>query len=164
MQNSKLFLSSNKMLWQDLNASEYKFPRVWVFPPFGMKSKSNLLGKVLMGLWVLLMVRAPCLPSEDGCWGIKQFYSCLQPLYPHSLLGKKFSNMVSNFKNNGSFRNTVIRLLVAKGEGTGGGMEQEVGVSRCKLLCVEWINNKILLYGTKNYIPYPMINHNREEY
>ena len=93
----------------------------------------------------MLMVQAACLPSEDGCWGIKQFYSCLQPLYPHSLLGKKFSNMVSNFLNNGSFRDTEIRLLVAKGERAGGRMEWEVGVSRCKLLYVEWIKNKVWL-------------------
>ena len=32
-----------------------------------------------------------------------------------------------------------------KGEGVGGEMEWEVGVSRCKLLQIEWINNKVLL-------------------
>ena len=42
-------------------------------------------------------------------------------------------------------------------------MEQEVGVSRCKLLCIEWIN-KVLLYSTKNYIQYAMINHNSKGY
>ena len=29
--------------------------------------------------------------------------------------------------------------------GAWGGMEWEVGVSRCKLLYMEWINNKVLL-------------------
>ena len=43
-------------------------------------------------------------------------------------------------------------------------MEWEFGVSRCKLLYIEWINNKILLYSTGNYIQYPMINHNGKEY
>ena len=52
------------------------------------------------------------------------------------------------------------RLVVAKGEGVGGGMEWEVGVSRCQLLHIGWINNKVLLYSTGNYIQYPMINHN----
>ena len=28
----------------------------------------------------------------------------------------------------------------------------------CKLLNTEWINNKRLLYSTRNYIPYPMIS------
>ena len=52
------------------------------------------------------------------------------------------------------------RLVAAKGEGVGGGMEWEVGVSRSKLLYIGWINNKVLLYSTENYIQYPMINHN----
>ena len=51
-----------------------------------------------------------------------------------------------------------------QGKGGGGGMEWEVGVSRCKLLYIEWINNKVLLYSTENYIQYPMINHNGKEY
>ena len=55
-----------------------------------------------------------------------------------------------------------LRLVFAKGDGAGGGMEWEVGVSRCKLLCREWINNKILLYSTGNYIQYPVINHSRK--
>ena len=41
----------------------------------------------------------------------------------------------------------------------GGGVDWEFGVSRCKLLHIEWINNKVLLYSTKNYIQYPEINH-----
>ena len=53
--------------------------------------------------------------------------------------------------------------MVAKGQGVGEGMEWEVGVSRCKLLYMEWINNKVLLDSTENYIQYHMINHNGEE-
>ena len=49
---------------------------------------------------------------------------------------------------------------VAKGEGLGEGMEWEVGVSRHKLLYMEWANNKTLLYSPENYILYLMINHN----
>ena len=54
-------------------------------------------------------------------------------------------------------------LVFAKGMGAGGGMEQEAGVSRCKLLYMEWIN-KVPLYSTENYIQCPMINHNGKEY
>ena len=36
--------------------------------------------------------------------------------------------------------------------------------SRCKLLYMEQISNKVLLYSTENYIQYPMINHNGKEY
>ena len=43
-------------------------------------------------------------------------------------------------------------------------MEWEFGVSRCKLLYREWINNKDLLYNTGNYIQYPVINHSGKEY
>ena len=48
------------------------------------------------------------------------------------------------------------RLVVDKGEGVGGGMEWNVGVSRCKLLYIEWINKKVTLYSTENYIQYPI--------
>ena len=54
--------------------------------------------------------------------------------------------------------------MVAKEKGVEGGMEWEVGVSRCKPLYIEWINNKVLLYSTENYMQYPMINHNGKEY
>ena len=33
-----------------------------------------------------------------------------------------------------------------------------------KRSCIEWINNKVLLYSTGNYIQYPEINHNGKEY
>ena len=39
-----------------------------------------------------------------------------------------------------------------QGEGGGSGMGWEIGVSRCKLLHLEWISNEILLYSTGNYI------------
>ena len=55
-------------------------------------------------------------------------------------------------------------MVAAKGEEVGGGMKWEAGVSRCKLLYIEWVNNKVLLYSTENYIQYLMINHNGKEY
>ena len=58
---------------------------------------------------------------------------------------------------------TENRLVVSKGQGVGGGMHWEVGISRGKLLSTEWIN-KVLLYSTENYIQYPMLNHNGKEY
>ena len=33
------------------------------------------------------------------------------------------------------------------------GMDREFGAGRCKLLNLERINNKVLLYSTENYIP-----------
>ena len=54
--------------------------------------------------------------------------------------------------------------MVDKGEGVMGGLEWEVGVSRCRLLYVEWISSKVLLYGTENCVQYPMVNHDGKEY
>ena len=56
-------------------------------------------------------------------------------------------------------RDIENRLVVAKGDRGGGGMECEIGVSRCKLLYIEWINKNVLLYSTENCIQYPVINH-----
>ena len=51
-------------------------------------------------------------------------------------------NRITNIEN---------RLVFAKGEGGGGGIEWEVGVSKCQLLYVEWVKNKVLLYSTELY-------------
>ena len=64
-------------------------------------------------------------------------------------------------------RNRFIEktLMVAKEDGGGGQVNWKVGVSKCKLLYIEWIHNKAyLLCSTGNYIKYPMINHNGKEY
>ena len=42
-------------------------------------------------------------------------------------------------------------------------MEWEVGVSRYKLLYMEWMNNKVLLYSRETHMQYPMIKHNGKE-
>ena len=48
--------------------------------------------------------------------------------------------------------------------GAGGGMDWEFGISRCKLLYTEWINNKVLLYSMGNYIQHLVKNPNGKEY
>ena len=63
--------------------------------------------------------------------------------------------MIAEFLN----LNKKIRLFRL-----GGGIDWEFGVSKCKLLRIEWINNKALLYSTGNYIQYLEINHNGKEY
>ena len=50
------------------------------------------------------------------------------------------------------------RLAVEKREEGGEGMDWEFGISRCKLVYLELIKNKVLLYSTGNYIQYPVIN------
>ena len=54
------------------------------------------------------------------------------------------------------------REQICSCQGGGGGrrgMVWEFGISRCKLLNTEWVNNKDLLYSTGSYIQYPVINH-----
>ena len=50
-----------------------------------------------------------------------------------------------------------------RGSGGRGGKDWEFGIGRCKVLSTGWINNKVLLYSTGNYIQYPVINHNEKE-
>lgn len=40
----------------------------------------------------------------------------------------------------------------------------EFGISRSKLTHIGWIHNKVLLYGTGNWIPYPVIKHDGKEH
>ena len=45
-----------------------------------------------------------------------------------------------------------------------GEKDWEFGISRCKLLYIGWISNKVPLYSIGNYIQFPGINHNGKEY
>ena len=56
-----------------------------------------------------------------------------------------------------------IIILTEKRETVEGGIEWEAGVSRCKLLYTKWMNSKVPLYSTANYIQYPMINNNGKD-
>ena len=80
-------------------------------------------------------------------------------LYVESKIWHKWTYLL----NRNRIKDIEHRLVVAKGEGVGGGVEWEFGVSRCELLYTGWIN-KVLLCSTGNYIQYPMINHNGKEY
>ena len=71
----------------------------------------------------------------------------------------KYDTNELNYETN-RLPDTENRLVVAKG---GGGREWEAGVSRCKLLDMEWIN-EVLLYSTGDDIPYLIINYNGKEY
>ena len=51
-----------------------------------------------------------------------------------------------------------------QGEGSRGGKDWEWWISRCKLLYIGWINNKVLLYATGNHTQYPVINHHGKEH
>ena len=53
--------------------------------------------------------------------------------------------------------------VVAKGQGRQKGWSGSSGLAEANS-CIGWINNKILLYSTGNYIHSPGINHNGKEY
>ena len=55
-------------------------------------------------------------------------------------------------------------LWLPKGRRREGGMDWEFGISRYKLLYIEWVNHKVLLHSTGIYIHYPVINHSGKEY
>ena len=56
------------------------------------------------------------------------------------------------------------KFVVAKWEWRGRGMSWEFRVSRCKLLHLERIKNKVLLYSTGNDIQSPGTGHYGNEY
>ena len=45
-----------------------------------------------------------------------------------------------------------------------GGKDWKFGISRGKLVYIGWINNKVLLYSTRNYVQYTVIKQNEKEY
>ena len=56
---------------------------------------------------------------------------------------------------------TENRLVVAKG--VRGRKDWKLGISRCKLLHIGWIN-RVLCYSTGTYVQYLVTNHNGNEY
>ena len=70
----------------------------------------------------------------------------------HLLVESNIWSKWSYLQNRNRLTDMENRLVFAKVEGGGSGMDWKVGVNRCKLLHLEWISNEILLYSTENYI------------
>ena len=51
-----------------------------------------------------------------------------------------------------------------RGRVYGGSKIRSLVISRCNLLYIKWINNKVLLYSTGNNIQHPVINQNATDY
>ena len=51
------------------------------------------------------------------------------------------------------------RLVVAKGEEGGCGVDREFGIGRCKVLYLEWRSNEISPYSRGNYVQSLGIDH-----
>ena len=69
---------------------------------------------------------------------------------------------LSRTKN--KIRDIENRLVIVKVEGGGRGKKWKFGISRCKLVYIEWINNKVLLYSTGKYIQYFVITYKGKEF
>ena len=78
-------------------------------------------------------------------------------LYVESTIWHKWTYL----ENRSRITDTGNRLV---GGVWGREMEWEIWVSSYKILHIEWINNKVLLYSIGNYIQYPVINPDGEEY
>ena len=54
-------------------------------------------------------------------------------------------------------------MWLPRGGVVGEGRSASLGLTDANYY-IEWINNKVLLYNTGNYIQYPVINHNGKQY
>ena len=70
----------------------------------------------------------------------------------------------NRLKDMGNRLVVVKRVIGWRGQKGGRGMDWAFGLTSCKLLHLEWINNQVLLYITRNYIQPPVINCNGKEY
>ena len=61
------------------------------------------------------------------------------------------------YKTQTDSQRTDLWLPKERGEGVSG---PTAGVGRCKVLHLEWISNKVLLYSTGNYVQSLEIDHN----
>ena len=64
---------------------------------------------------------------------------------PVKRVESKIGHKRTYLQNRNRLMDTEGRLVVATAEGAGRGVKWEAGVSRCKLLYLEWTNNKVLL-------------------
>ena len=77
-------------------------------------------------------------------WNLK--YDTIEPIYETETYSQ---------------RDIENRLVIAKGRK---GWSGRLGFARCKFLYTQWMNNKVLLCSTENYVQYSTIKNNGKEY
>ena len=90
--------------------------------------------------------------EESGCL-ISDYTTKLQSSKQYG------SGTKTEIEINGTEADRENRPVVAKEWGRRE-LDWEFGISRYKLVYIEWINSKVLLYSTGKYIQYHVINHN----
>ena len=58
----------------------------------------------------------------------------------------------------------ALTLHAVENPCVGGGMDGEFGISRCKLLHLEWVRSEVLLYSTENHIQSLGVEHDGRWY
>ena len=123
---------------------------------------TNLIRKVFT-YWIKLMVADKSFPkfkfSLDKSEGERQI-----PYDNTYMVEFKIRHRWTYLQNRNRLTDIENRPVVTKVGEVEEGRSGSLGISRCKLLYIGWMNNKVLLYSTGNYIQYPVINHNGKEY
>ena len=70
---------------------------------------------------------------------------------------KKKMMQMNLLQTRNRFTNLENKLMVTKGERSGGGINWEFGIDIYTLLYLKWITNKDLLYSTRCYAQYSVI-------
>ena len=73
-------------------------------------------------------------------------------IWSHLYVESKIWHKSTYLRNKNRRTDIENRLGVDKGKEGGGWMERAVGISRCKLASIRWINLKVPLYSAGNYI------------
>ena len=82
-------------------------------------------------------------------------------IWCHLYMESKVWHKLTYLQDSNRFTDIANRPVVARGYRGRDGLES--GISRCRPLSIEWINNRILLCSTGNYIQHLVTNHNGKE-
>ena len=70
---------------------------------------------------------------------------------PSSKDAREFTKVLLKNNYNSTIKRQPISKVGSEGGGGGSGMDGEFGVSRYKLLHLNWMSNEVLLYSPGNY-------------
>ena len=80
------------------------------------------------------------------------------------ICGTKNMTQINTFMGKKQTHRRKTDLWLSRRKMSGGGDDWTFRISRCKLLYIAWVNNKVILHSTGNYIHYSGTNHSKKEY